>query len=372
MKKAILSFVISGCLLTNMSFAEFSDVATTHWAYPAINKMQEAGILSGYVDGTFNPNKNISLAEFASIFTKIFELPLNTTDNYFIEIPFTHWAKTQIETVRKYINPYYDSLGESLGFNQYSYMDGITGDLEMSREAFVYAVSKIYGYNEADYIDGEEKVLFADADEILFPKETVLAYKNGVINGEIVDGKTYIRPTRNITRAEASAIFRNLLKYEETRVKNVSEEVELEKAFETIISKLKETDFDGLKNSIYDTSGVLNNEYFTISEENLNMLKEVSTKYFKNFKYEVVESGFDGFNNGYVKVKIKGYDIKNELNGVFDEVYLGFEEKNIGTSMSEFLANFLESIKKKTTKVCENEEVFNFVKQNGEWKLWIK
>ena len=40
MKKAFVGFVIVSCLFANVSFAEFSDVQNTHWAYNSINKMQ--------------------------------------------------------------------------------------------------------------------------------------------------------------------------------------------------------------------------------------------------------------------------------------------------------------------------------------------
>lgn len=371
MKKIIVKLAIAGCLINNMSFATFSDVSDTHWAYSSIEKMQRVGIISGYVDGTFKPNKNINLAEFATIFTKIFEIPKDEDSNYFYEVPETHWAKGYIEAVRKYINPYYDSLGEAIGFNKYSYMDGITGELEMTREAFVYAICNIYGYDESAYVKDEEKMLFADADEILFPKEMVLAYKNGVIKGEIVDGKTYICPTRQITRAEASSVFNNLLKYDKERVRNEYQDNELINALADIIEKLKLSDFEGIKNSIYDTSKILKNDYFIISDENIKMLSEVSDKYFKNFEYEVVETGFNGFNNGYVKVKVKGYNVKNEFNRIFDDVYLNFEVENIETNMSKFVSSFSEGIKKKTVKIEESEDVFYFVKQDGEWKLKI-
>ncbi len=369
MKKIIIGTLVVGTLMMNTSMAVFSDVPDTHWAYNAIEKMQNDGILSGYVDGTFKPSNNISLAEFATIFTKIFELPKDNVSNYFTEISKTHWAKDSIEAIRKYINPYYDSLGETLGFDGYSYMEGITGDLEMTREAFVYAVSKIYGYDESAYVQGEEKTLFADADEILFPKETVLAYKNGVINGEIVDGKTYIRPGRHITRAEASAIFRNLLKYDAKRVENEYQDNELISATNNLMDSFKNGDFEKAKSLTYDTANVLGNKYFTVSEEEQKILKEITKQYFKKFEYEVTETGFDGFNRGYTKLKIKGYDIKELLDNCINKISTDFNTDDINSILKELVENFSKGIKNREIKVTEFEETFNFVYQDGEWKL---
>lgn len=369
MKKIIIGTLVVSALMMNTSLAAFKDVPETHWAYTAIEKMQNDGILSGYVDGTFKPNNNISLAEFATIFTKIFELPKDNLSNYFTDISKTHWAKGSIEAIRKYINPYYDSLGETLGFDGYSYMEGITGDLEMTREAFVYAVSKIYGYDESAYVQGEEKILFADADEILFPKETVLAYKNGVINGEIVEGKTYIRPNRHITRAEASAIFRNLLKYDAKRVKNEYQENELVVATSNFMDSLKKGEFENANRFIYDTANVLSNKYFTVSEEEQKMLKEIVKPYFKKFEYEVTETGFDGFNHGYVKLKIKGYDIKELLSEALNKISTDFETDSIYSILKELVEKFSKGVKNREIKATEFEETFNFVYQDGEWKL---
>lgn len=371
MKKTIIGLAVASCLMTNISFAEFSDVSSSHWAYSSIEKMQNFGILSGYVDGTFKPSNNINLAEFATIFTKVFDISKDTESNYFPEVSSSHWAKGSIEAVRKYINPYYDSLGETLGFDEFSYMDGITGDLEITREAFVYAISTIFGYDEDEYVLGEEKELFEDSEEILFPKEIVLAYKKGIIKGEIINGKTYIRPTRRITRAEASAIFSNLLGSNEACKQNINQDEELNVQVDNLVNKLKIGDFDGIKNSIYDTSEILKNEYFIISEENMASIKEVSDTYFKKFKYDVVETGFYSFNNGYVKVKIKGYDIKEDFNNVFEDIYSKFETENIQVAMASFLDTFSEGIKKKTIKIVESEEVFNFVMEDGEWKLCL-
>ena len=291
--------------------------------------------------------------------------------NYFIEIPSTHWAKGSIEAIRRYINPYYDSILEAKNTSEYTYMNEITGDLEITREAFVYAVSTIYGYNEDEYTKGEEKDLFADYEDILFPKETVLAYKNGVISGEIVDGKVYIRPTRYITRAEASAIFNNLLK-EKDRINNENQDSELIAATDSIMDKFKKYDFETMKNSIYDTAGVLKNRDLTVSEDDIKEFKGAAGKYFQKFKYEIIETGFNGFNSGYAKIKVKGYNVKQKVQDVFSEVYLNFEGETVGASLKKIFNNFSNGIKDKTIKIGDAEETFNFVKQDGEWKLWIQ
>ena len=353
---------LAGSLLVTPSFATFSDVDTTHWAYPAITKMEEAKILSGYQDGTFKPSNNITLAEFASIFTKIFEIEKNTVSDYFPNIQTTHWAKGYVEAVREYINPLYDSVGEAIDITEYSYLKGLPADIEMTREAFIYAVSRIYGYDESLYIEGEEKILFADYEEILYPKEMVLAYKNKVISGEVVDGKTYIRPTRCINRAEASAIFRNLLKYEEIRVTNKNQGPEISASFNDIIKELKEDGVMSIKDFIYDTQGVLKNENFILSEAKVNTLNDLLEVLLKDFKFEVTEKGFYSFNRAYIKVNIKCYDVMDRLD------ILEAEDVDLESTVKDIK----KEIQKKKIKLTEKEEVFNFAKQDGKWKLILK
>lgn len=356
--KKMAMIALTGALLLTPSFAAFSDVNETNWFYSAVTKMQDANILSGYEDGTFRPANNITLAEFATIFTKVFEIPQDNVSNYFTDIKDEHWAKGYVEAVREYINPLYDSVGEALGVTEYSYLRGLPGDIEMTREAFIYAVSRIYGYDESLYLEGEEKVLFADYEEILYPKEMVMAYKNKVISGEIVDGKVYIRPNRCITRAEASSIFRNLLKYEEIRVNNKNQEPELIAALDGIVKSLENEGIISTKDFIYDTVGVLKNEKFILSEEQITLSNDLLKRVLKEFDYEIIERGFYSFNKGYVKAKVKGYDISDKLKSL--------------TQGETDLENIINEIKGKKIKNVEKEIIFNFAKKDGEWKLILK
>ena len=112
MKKILLFTLL---LLFNISFA-FSDLPKEHWAYNAVTKMEKSSILSGYPDGTFRPNKNITLAEFSTIFANFFNLSTYNNSNYFVDVPSTHWAKSKVEAVRKYIEPNYKSIAESFEY----------------------------------------------------------------------------------------------------------------------------------------------------------------------------------------------------------------------------------------------------------------
>lgn len=46
---------------------KFKDVPTNHWAYEAINKLAELGIVNGYEDGSFKPDEAVTRAELATM-----------------------------------------------------------------------------------------------------------------------------------------------------------------------------------------------------------------------------------------------------------------------------------------------------------------
>lgn len=73
----------------------FSDVKVTDWFGTAVNALNQAGVLSGYKDGTFAPNANISRAEFVTALTKCFTL-LEGGEADFDDVPDTFWGYSHI------------------------------------------------------------------------------------------------------------------------------------------------------------------------------------------------------------------------------------------------------------------------------------
>lgn len=50
----------------------FSDVPTSHWAYEAIEEMASKGIVAGVGNGKFDPNGNVTTAQFATMMVRAF------------------------------------------------------------------------------------------------------------------------------------------------------------------------------------------------------------------------------------------------------------------------------------------------------------
>lgn len=67
MKKVLLAVGLLLLVAATGAFAQgpFADVPTDHWAYDAVNELQEAGIVIGYPDGTFGGRRAMTRYEFA-------------------------------------------------------------------------------------------------------------------------------------------------------------------------------------------------------------------------------------------------------------------------------------------------------------------
>ena len=72
----------------------YSDIKSGDWYNNAISTLSNAGIVSGYPDGTFRPNAAITRAEFAAIAAR-FDNDGDKTAAKFSDIA-THWAKDEI------------------------------------------------------------------------------------------------------------------------------------------------------------------------------------------------------------------------------------------------------------------------------------
>lgn len=72
----------------------FSDVGATRWSNKHISTMENAGVITGYPDGTFKPGQYITRAEFAAIASRFDKLDERANDS-FTDIT-GHWAEKYI------------------------------------------------------------------------------------------------------------------------------------------------------------------------------------------------------------------------------------------------------------------------------------
>jgi len=74
----------------------FSDVQSAHWFNNAVSTMTNAGVIEGMPDGTFQPDRYITRAEFAALATRFFGMQIPAPSPF----PDTmgHWAMHYINT----------------------------------------------------------------------------------------------------------------------------------------------------------------------------------------------------------------------------------------------------------------------------------
>lgn len=75
--------------------SQFSDVVLSRWYGTAVNSLAKAGVLAGYKDGTFLPNKTITRAEFVTALAQCFSIKDNAGEAPFSDTA-NHWAEKYI------------------------------------------------------------------------------------------------------------------------------------------------------------------------------------------------------------------------------------------------------------------------------------
>ncbi len=99
MKRKVLALIMSCMMLVSMavSAATYSDVPETHDRYEAINMLSSLDIITGYPDGTFQPDKEVTRAEMAALITRMFKLDSTAvTEPPFSDVEVDYWAAANI------------------------------------------------------------------------------------------------------------------------------------------------------------------------------------------------------------------------------------------------------------------------------------
>ncbi len=93
--RALVASLLSAALLcTAASAATFPDVDANADYAAAVEYVSEIGLMVGYGDGTFQPDKTVSRAEMATVLCKMMgkDRDLQQDGSVFPDVPTTHWA----------------------------------------------------------------------------------------------------------------------------------------------------------------------------------------------------------------------------------------------------------------------------------------
>ncbi len=92
-----------GLSLITPNQPDFTDVSRIYWAYSYIETMFAHGIISGYSDGRFQPNRQVNRAELVRMVVKASGVPSYTgASTDYSDVPSSYWAYGYIKTATHY------------------------------------------------------------------------------------------------------------------------------------------------------------------------------------------------------------------------------------------------------------------------------
>ncbi|ODU54356.1 MAG: hypothetical protein ABT01_08725 [Clostridium sp. SCN 57-10] len=180
----------------------FADAAT-HWAKDSINDMGSRMVVTGIGNGTYEPERSITRAEFAAIIVRALGLAQSEGESGFGDVARSDWFNGYVGTAVEY--------GLITGYDSTSYgpNDAITREQAM---AILARAMKKTGL-DTTLTDSQSAALLAaytDGGAVSgYAKASVAAcLKTGVVNGS---STTTLSPKDDVTRAEVAVMVQRLL-----------------------------------------------------------------------------------------------------------------------------------------------------------------
>jgi hypothetical protein len=82
----------------NLSASQkFPDVGTDHWSFGYVASAVDHGLVQGYPNGSYGPNRNVTKAEILTIIARAKNWSLGS-GNHFADVPESYWAYSYIES----------------------------------------------------------------------------------------------------------------------------------------------------------------------------------------------------------------------------------------------------------------------------------
>ena len=176
----------------NKGFIPFVDVHESDWKIDYVKPLKEKGVVSGYGDGTFAPDRDITRAELLKMAILSFDHKLNSTvDVEFVDVFEDTWIE---EVFSKAIDlGIYDNKKDFIRPNE-----------RINRAEALRAILISSGVEVPDYNDTD----FKDVTQGWQIKYVQYAKEEGIVSG-YTDGT--FRPNSKITRAEMAKLIAKLL-----------------------------------------------------------------------------------------------------------------------------------------------------------------
>lgn len=200
MKKRILSLVLVATMLCSLfgtievsASSKFSDV-NGHWAQETIEELAGKGIINGKGDGRYDPEGNVTRAEFSKLLMSTLESSYSSVDGELVDVPKDAWY-----------NPFiYAAFDNSIFYLNELNNNFFLPDNSADRETVAVWAIRLLG------VEGDSaSTPFVDNSIIGNKSAVATAYNNGIIFGDA--GTNQFRPDDTLTRAEAATIIKRVI-----------------------------------------------------------------------------------------------------------------------------------------------------------------
>ena len=177
----------------------FEDVKVNpgNWKYEAVKYVYENGIMNGVGVGSFQPDAPLTRAMFTTMLYRMAGSPAVEFENKYSDVPGNKWYSKAVTWASEQgiVNGYSETI--------FKPDDNITRE-QIAKMLRVYA--RMQG---EDVNTNVELSAFADGQKVSKWAEEYVkwAVGAGMLNGSVKDGKYYLRPKDNATRAESAAIL---------------------------------------------------------------------------------------------------------------------------------------------------------------------
>lgn len=184
----------------------FADM-TSHWAEAAVNDMGSRLVVTGAGDGRFDPEKNVTRAEFAAMLARGLGLPIEASGAAFSDVEAGAWYSGVVHTAKAW------GLIDGFEDGTFRPQAQITREqaMTMLSRAFVLTGLK---HRLPEISSGDQLAIFTDSDQVApwavsAVTDTLLA---GLVQGRSGD---VLAPKATVTRAEVAVMVQRLLQTSE-------------------------------------------------------------------------------------------------------------------------------------------------------------
>lgn len=184
----------------------FTDVAN-HWAKNAVNDMGSRMVVTGVGNGTYEPDRIITRAEFVAIVVRAMGLRQGTTESPFEDVSLTDWYNGYLDTATEY--------NLITGYDNTTFVPYTPMTREQAMTLLARAM-KLTGLKESLTVSEVNTCLtnFTDGSSVSDYAKTAAAIciKTGIVSGS---SATTLSPKAYVTRAEVAVMVQRLLQKSE-------------------------------------------------------------------------------------------------------------------------------------------------------------